>query len=135
MSDLTETVEIATLDKEMAEEKAEGLQQEVDTLRDRAEELSMDLEILKNEISEKGTAGVASDYELKQRDQQIERLREALVKMRDLSNHEKQEVQRLTKANEKNLTEITNLKKEKERFASEVEELSQQMIDLKEQVR
>lgn len=27
-----------------------------------------------------GTAGVASDYELKQRDQQIERLREALVK-------------------------------------------------------
>lgn len=134
MSDLTETVEIATLDKEMAEEKAEGLQQEVDTLRDRAEELSMDLEILKNEISEKGTAGVASDYELKQRDQQIERLREALVKMRDLSNHEKQEVQRLTKANEKNLTEITNLKKEKERFASEVEELSQQMIDLKEQV-
>lgn len=57
------------------------------------------------------------------------------IRMRDLSNHEKQEVQRLTKANEKNLTEITNLKKEKERFASEVEDLSQQMIDLKEQVR
>lgn len=57
------------------------------------------------------------------------------IRMRDLSNHEKEEVQRLTKANEKNLTEITNLKKEKERFASEVEDLSQQMIDLKEQVR
>lgn len=59
----------------------------------------------------------------------------SMIRMRDLSNHEKQEVQRLTKANEKNLTEITNLKKEKERFASEVEDLSQQMIDLKEQVR
>ncbi|XP_062605399.1 LOW QUALITY PROTEIN: dynactin subunit 1-like [Saccostrea cucullata] len=134
MSDLAETVEIATLDKEMAEEKAEGLQQEVDTLKERAEELSMDLEILKNEISEKGTSGVASEYELKQKDQQIERLREALVKMRDLSNQEKQEVQRLTKANEKFTTEITNLKKDKERFAGEVEQLSQQMIDLKEQV-
>ncbi|XP_056005085.1 dynactin subunit 1-like isoform X4 [Ostrea edulis] len=134
MSDLAETVEIATLDKEMAEEKAEGLQQEVDSLRERAEELNMDLEILKNEISEKGTDGVASEYELKQRDQQIERLREALVKMRDLSNQEKQEVQRLTKVNEKFTAEITNLKKDKERFAGEVEQLSQQMIDLKEQV-
>nr|XP_022336647.1 dynactin subunit 1-like isoform X4 [Crassostrea virginica] len=134
MSDLTETVEIATLDKEMAEEKAEGLQQEVDSLRERAEELTMDLEILKNEISEKGTAGVASDYEVKQRDQQIERLREALVKMRDLSNQDKQEVQRLTKANEKFVSEMSVLRKDKERFAAEVEELSQQMIDLKEQV-
>ena len=38
--------------------QAEGLQQEVDSLRERAEELTMDLEILKNEISEKGELSV-----------------------------------------------------------------------------
>ena len=55
--------------------------------------------------------------------------------MRDLSNQDKQEVQRLTKANEKFASEMSVLRKDKERFAAEVEELSQQMIDLKEQVR
>lgn len=34
----------------MAEEKAELLQQEVDTLKERVQELEMDLEILKNEM-------------------------------------------------------------------------------------
>ncbi|KAK3094997.1 hypothetical protein FSP39_008880 [Pinctada imbricata] len=134
MSDLSETVEIATLDKEMAEEKAEGLQQEVDSLKEKVEELTVDLELIKNEISEKGTEGVASDYELKQKDQQIERLRDALVKMRDLSNQEKMEVQKLTKVNEKLTTEVTNLKKDKERYSSEADQLAKQMIDLKEQV-
>lgn len=55
--------------------------------------------------------------------------------MRDLSNQDKQEVQRLTKANEKFVSEMSVLRKDKERFAAEVEEMSQQMIDLKEQVR
>lgn len=59
----------------------------------------------------------------------------ACYRMRDLSNQDKQEVQRLTKANEKFVSEMSVLRKDKERFAAEVEEMSQQMIDLKEQVR
>lgn len=45
---------MATLDKEMAEERAESLQVEVDSLKEKVDELSMDLEILRHEISEKG---------------------------------------------------------------------------------
>lgn len=55
MSDTADAIEMATLDKEMAEERAESLQVEVDTLKEKVEELSMDLEILRHEISEKGT--------------------------------------------------------------------------------
>ena len=54
--------------------------------------------------------------------------------MRDLSNQEKMEVQKLTKLNEKISTEVMNLKKDKERYSSEADQLAKQMIDLKEQV-
>lgn len=54
MSDTADAIEMATLDKEMAEERAESLQVEVDTLKEKVDELSMDLEILRHEISEKG---------------------------------------------------------------------------------
>lgn len=62
MADTADAIEMATLDKEMAEERAESLQQEVDSLKEKAEDLSMDLEILKHEIEEKGELGGASDW-------------------------------------------------------------------------
>ena len=54
MSDTADAIEMATLDKEMAEERAESLQVEVESLKEKVDELSMDLEILRHEISEKG---------------------------------------------------------------------------------
>lgn len=54
MADTADAIEMATLDKEMAEERAESLQQEVESLKEKVEELTMDLEILKHEIEEKG---------------------------------------------------------------------------------
>lgn len=62
MADTADAIEMATLDKEMAEERAESLQQEVDSLKEKVEDLSMDLEILKHEIEEKGELGGASDW-------------------------------------------------------------------------
>lgn len=53
MADLADTVEMATLDKEMAEEKAETLQLELDAAKEKLEEVTLDLEILKNEMQEK----------------------------------------------------------------------------------
>ena len=38
---------MATLDKEMAEEKAETLQQELDACMEKIEELTLDLDIIK----------------------------------------------------------------------------------------
>lgn len=60
MSDTADAIEMATLDKEMAEERAESLQLEVDSLKERVDELTMDLEILKHEIEEKGRAKLTS---------------------------------------------------------------------------
>lgn len=61
MADLAETVEMATLDKEMAEEKAETLQIELDQLREKLEEQTLDLEILRTEMSER-VYHISSDF-------------------------------------------------------------------------
>lgn len=80
MADTADAIEMATLDKEMAEERAESLQQEVEALKERVDELTTDLEILKAEIEEKGSDGAASSYQLKQLEEQNARLKDALVR-------------------------------------------------------
>ncbi|XP_021378666.1 dynactin subunit 1-like isoform X2 [Mizuhopecten yessoensis] len=134
MSDLAESMELATLDKEMAEEKSETLQQEVDNLKERNEEVTLDLEILRGEISEKGTDGLASSYQVKQLEQQNERLKDALVKMRDLSTSDKQDAVKNQKLSEKLTNDIAVLKRDKEKLQNEVTEQQTQVIELKEQV-
>uniref|UniRef100_A0A182STP0 Dynein associated protein domain-containing protein n=1 Tax=Anopheles maculatus TaxID=74869 RepID=A0A182STP0_9DIPT len=150
MSELAENVELITLDKEMAEEKADTLALELETAKERIEELTLDLEILKTEMQEKlgssgGTAGsggvigadgsaLASTYEFKQLEQQNARLRETLVRLRDLSAHEKHEIQKLEKELETKKSEVAELQRTKEKFSAKIDELEAQLSDLQEQV-
>lgn len=48
-NELLESMEMLTLDKEVAEERAENLQQETSMLKDRIEEITVDLDILRKE--------------------------------------------------------------------------------------
>ncbi|XP_042217203.1 dynactin subunit 1-like isoform X5 [Homarus americanus] len=134
--ELSENVEMLTLDKEMAEEKAETLQLELDQAGERIEELTLDLEILRAEMS--GTAPIGesgvSSLQVKQLEQQNSRLRETLVKMRDLSAHDKHELQKIQKDMETKKTEITDLSRAKEKLASQTAQLEQTISDLQEQV-
>ncbi|XP_057716420.1 dynactin subunit 1 isoform X1 [Corythoichthys intestinalis] len=134
MSDTADAVEMATLDKEMAEERAESLQLELDAAKERVEELTVDLEILKHEIEEKGSDGAASSYHLKQLGEQNGRLKEALVRMRDLSASEKQEHTKLQKQMEKKNAELDGLRGHKERLQDELAASEKIVDELKEQV-
>lgn len=153
MSELAENVEMITLDKEMAEEKADTLQLELDAMKERVEELTLDLEIIKHEMQNKmiggtdvtvgadagkivgggGGPGVTS-YEFKQLEQQNSRLRETLVRLRDLSAQEKHEIQKMTKELETKNSEVNELHRTKEKLSSKIDELEAQLIDLHEQV-
>ncbi|XP_044259661.1 dynactin subunit 1 isoform X3 [Tribolium madens] len=140
VADLAEAVEMATLDKEMAEEKAETLQLELEVCKEKLEEVTLDLKILKTEMQERagGTSGsgeeVVSTYEMKQLQQQNARLRETLVRLRDLSAHDKHEYQKLLKDIDQKKSEIVELGKTKEKLSARVEEMEQQVADLQEQV-
>ncbi|XP_069567758.1 dynactin subunit 1 isoform X3 [Brachyistius frenatus] len=134
MSDTADAIEMATLDKEMAEERAESLQLEVDSLKEKVDELTMDLEILKHEIEEKGSDGAASSYHVKQLEEQNGRLKEALVRMRDLSASEKQEHVKLQKQMEKKNVELDTLRGQKEKLQEEMTVAERTVDELKEQV-
>uniref|UniRef100_A0A0P4WBW4 Dynactin subunit 1 n=1 Tax=Scylla olivacea TaxID=85551 RepID=A0A0P4WBW4_SCYOL len=134
--ELTENVEMLTLDKEMAEEKAETLQLELDQAKERIEELTLDLEILKTEMSGAVTPtdGVANSLQVRQLEQQNSRLRETLVKMRDLSAHDKHELQRVQKDLETKKGELADMARAKDKLAAQVGQLEQTISDLQEQV-
>ncbi|XP_021708546.1 dynactin subunit 1 isoform X3 [Aedes aegypti] len=143
MAELSENVEMITLDKEMAEEKADTLALELETAKERIEELTLDLEIMKTEMQEKmagggvisdGTGTGVSTYEFKQLEQQNARLRETLVRLRDLSAHEKHEIQKLEKELETKKSEVAELQRTKEKLSSKIDELEAQLNDLQEQV-
>lgn len=85
-------LELATLNKEMAEERAEGLQLELDNLRVKYDELSLESEILREEHNE--LASTMTDEERANAgwlhlERERDRLREALLLLRD----NKQEVE------------------------------------------
>lgn len=138
MSELAENVEMITLDKEMAEEKADTLQLELEGMKEKCEELQLDLDIIKAEMQNKtggnggglpaagggGGGGIAIDttasYEFKQLEKQNNRLRETLVRLRDLSAHEKHEIQKLTKELDTKKSEVAELQRTKEKLSSKV---------------
>ncbi|XP_033149470.1 dynactin subunit 1 [Drosophila busckii] len=146
MAELSDSVEMITLDKEMAEEKADTLQLELETSKERIEELQIDLELLRAEMQNKtestavggGGDGVAivgaTSYELKQLEQQNARLRDTLVRMRDLSAHEKHDIQKLTKELEMKRSEVAELERTKEKLSAKVDEMEATIADLQEQV-
>lgn len=144
MSELAENAELITLDKEMAEEKADFLNQELEGAKERIEELTLDLQIIKAEMdtqmgtvdmnSSQVTIGADKSYEIKQLTLQNDRLRETLVRLRDLSAHDKHEIQKISKELETKISEVNELQQTKEKLSIKIDELEMQLIDLHEQV-
>lgn len=83
-------LELATLNKEMAEEKAEGLQLELDSLRAKYDELSLESDILReehNELASSMTDEERANAGWLHLERERNRLREALLLLRD-NKHE-----------------------------------------------
>lgn len=52
----------------------------MDALKEKVEELTIELEVIKEEISEGGVEGAAANAQFKQMEQQNNRLKEALLR-------------------------------------------------------
>lgn len=66
-----------------------------------------------------GTEGITS-YEYKQLEQQNTRLRDTLVRLRDLSAHEKHEIQKIAKELETKKSEVNELQRTKKKLSAKV---------------
>ncbi|KAI4717705.1 hypothetical protein E4T48_06101 [Aureobasidium sp. EXF-10727] len=88
-------VEMATLDREMAEETAESLKSELDSLRTSNEEMRLELDILKEENEELGREMNPEERTSQgwlQLERSNERLREALLRLRDMTQEQESDL-------------------------------------------
>ncbi|KAJ2760369.1 hypothetical protein IWQ56_005502, partial [Coemansia nantahalensis] len=80
-----DSMEILAVDKEMAEEKAEALAQEMGALREQLDETSTSLSVYRRDGGGTAAGGAGEALEVAQLQKQNERLKEALVRLRDVS--------------------------------------------------
>ncbi|EKD19406.1 CAP-Gly domain-containing protein [Drepanopeziza brunnea f. sp. 'multigermtubi' MB_m1] len=130
-------VEMATLDREMAEETAEVLKTELDALKQKMEELELEVEVLREENAELG--GEMSPEEKSsqgwlQMERNNERLREALIRLRDMTQQTESELRDEIKSLEEDARELGSVKEHydvaKDKLAQSeaaIEDLRQQL--------
>lgn len=126
LSSLSHTNELLLMDKQVAEESNAQMQQEVDSLTERVEELQLDLEIYQDSAALAGEE-IDDNMEIGSGDslpaggnislqdpalkEQNERLREALVKLRDISSQTENELK----------TELTSVKRKLQEYEKKLE--------------
>lgn len=130
-------VEMATLDREMAEETAEVLKTELDALRLKTEELELEVEVLKEEnqtLSEEMSPEEKANQGWVHLEKSNERLREALVRLRDMSQEQEAQLKGEVKSLEKDVEELSGVKEQYEAATEKLklsettnEELRQQL--------
>ncbi|KAI0202635.1 dynactin [Astrocystis sublimbata] len=132
-------MELATLDREMAEETAEVLKVELEALKQKAEELELEVDILREENTEY-SQGMSPEERAStgwlQMERNNERLRDALIRLRDISQEQDEENKAQIKSLGKDLEEFEAIKEQyqicKEKLLeSEIraEDLRQQLDD------
>lgn len=111
-------VEVAALDREMAEETAEAVKTELESLKQSHEELSLEVEVLREENQELGREMNPEDRASQgwlQMEKSNERLREALMRLRDMTQEQEADLK----------GQITELEKDLRQFEGVQEQYTQ----------
>ncbi|KAG0363915.1 hypothetical protein BG005_003735 [Podila minutissima] len=132
-NDVLETMEVTMLDKEMAEEKAENLQYEVDMLKEKVEEINVDLHVFQQEEANLANRDRPAVGQL-QLEKQNERLTEALRRLRDVTTEQEAELTRKLKNLEKEVSLLHEVQAQSEKLKESLELAENQIEDLKQRL-
>ncbi|KAL1842302.1 hypothetical protein VTJ49DRAFT_5583 [Mycothermus thermophilus] len=136
-TDMDSALELATVDREMAEELAESYKAELEDAKAKAEMLQLELDIAREENAELSKG--MSPEELAstgwtQMVKENERLREALIRLRDISREQEAELRDRVKDLEHDITDFETIRHElgtvKEQLAAKdlaIDELREQL--------
>jgi dynactin 1 len=130
-------IEMATLDREMAEETAEVLKTELEALKQKAEELELEVEVLREENAE--LSGEMSPEEKAsqgwlQMERNNERLREALLRLRDMTQQQEAELRDQIKSLEEDVRELRGVKEQYEFVKEKLAQSEASIEDLRQQL-
>ncbi|RYO90001.1 hypothetical protein DL764_008514 [Monosporascus ibericus] len=130
-------MELATLDREMAEETAEVLKVELEALKQKAEELELENEILREENSEFSN-GMSPEERAStgwlQMERNNERLREALIRLRDITSQQEEELKAQIKELQQDLEEFDGVKEQYQIAKEKLLEAETRAEDLRQQL-
>lgn len=130
-------VEMATLDREMAEETAEVLKTEVDALRSSNEEMRLELDILKEENQELGREMNPEERTSQgwlQLERSNERLREALLRLRDMTQETESDLKGQISGLEEELKDFGLLKQDYEETREKLLATEADLDDIRQQL-
>ncbi|KAI0829040.1 dynactin [Trametes gibbosa] len=134
--DTQEQLEMAMLDKEMAEERAEVAEADLEEVREKLAVVEVELQVLRE--GEDGEAGgdnvVKMSLPYIQLEKQNERLKEALIRLRDISQETDQEQRRRIAEMEKDVTGLDDLQAQYESTLIKLQNAEIQIEDLKMQL-
>ena len=130
-------IEMATLDREMAEETAEALRTELNALRQTHDEITLEVEVLREENQEFGKEMSPEEKTSQgwlQMERSNERLREALLRLRDITQQQEADLRHQVAELQKDIQDLSGVKEEcvhtKESLAKSkavIEDLRQQL--------
>lgn len=130
-------VEVATLDREMAEETAESLKTELDSLRQKYEELELEVEVLREENEELGKEMSPEEKTSQgwlQMERSNERLRDALMRLRDMTQHQEADLKQQVAELEKEVQELENVKANYVQTQEKLKQSDSAVEDLRQQL-
>ena len=106
-------VEMATLDRELAEESADSYRNELEVAKTKVEELQLENEILKAENEELSIEMSPEERTSKgwlQMEKENERLRQALLRLRELTQEQESELRNIVKSLEDEMSKLSGYK-------------------------
>lgn len=130
-------MELAALDREMAEEKAEAAQSELDSVKKKLEEAELELEILKEEneeLSKDMSPEERASQGWLQMQRENVRLREALLRLRDWSQEQEAQLRDEIKMLEEDSSELSTLRGQHEETRARLLDTEAEIEDLHEQL-
>ncbi|KAG9042521.1 hypothetical protein FS837_010755 [Tulasnella sp. UAMH 9824] len=140
VEDQSEQMEMLMLDKEMAEERAEVAEGELEAEKESKTELEAELEVWRNGANageggegEDGKAG-RSEMAFRQLEKQNERLKDALLRMRDLTHETDAEQRRKIADLERELAGVDEMQANYDQTLARLEHADLQVEDLKQQL-
>lgn len=126
LQSMSENLEMVTLDKEIAEEKAEGLEQEVEQLKQELHILNM------SKQSAQAAPSANSGASTKALTEENEKLKEALMKLRDFSVTDKQEREKRILLLERENKKLIDIQEKYEIASLELKGANEQIEEYKE---
>ena len=130
-------LEMATLDREMAEETTEVMRTELEALKQKGEELELEVEVLREEnaeLSSEMTPEEKTSQGWLQMERNNERLREALIRLRDMTQQTESELRDEIKSLGEDVKELASVKEHYDMVKEKLAQSEAGIEDLREQL-